>query len=135
MDPQVAAAMQNPMMRQMLSNPQMLQQMLQQMPQAPIQGQGQSTSQANTPSSNASSPGLDFNSLFVSTPPNAASSTQQPVQQQPQPQAMPNPEVVFADQLRQLQDMGFYDRPSGLRALMATGGNVEAAIERLLGEI
>ena len=32
-----------------------------------------------------------------------------------------------------LQDMGFYDREANVRALVATGGNVNAAVERLLG--
>lgn len=31
------------------------------------------------------------------------------------------------------QDMGFFDRESNLRALVATGGNVNAAVDRLLG--
>lgn len=30
------------------------------------------------------------------------------------------------------QDMGFYDRDTNIRALQATGGNVNAAVERLL---
>lgn len=29
--------------------------------------------------------------------------------------------------------MGFYDREANVRALVATGGNVNAAVERLLG--
>ena len=31
-----------------------------------------------------------------------------------------------------LQDMGFFDRQENLQALTATGGNVNAAVERLL---
>jgi ubiquilin len=31
-----------------------------------------------------------------------------------------------------LQDMGFFDRDANIRALQATGGNVNAAVERLL---
>jgi ubiquilin len=42
------------------------------------------------------------------------------------------PETRFASQLQQLQDMGFPDQPSNLQALVATGGNVNAAVERLL---
>ena len=41
------------------------------------------------------------------------------------------PEVRFASQLQQLRDMGF-DGPQALRALEATGGNVNAAVDRLL---
>ena len=42
------------------------------------------------------------------------------------------PEERFQVQLQQLQDMGFYDASSNIRALLATGGNVNAAIEYLL---
>jgi hypothetical protein len=31
-----------------------------------------------------------------------------------------------------LQDMGFYDQEANVRALQATGGNVNAAVDRLL---
>lgn len=48
------------------------------------------------------------------------------------PAAPANPEVAYATQLQQLQDMGFFDRESNVRALVATGGNVHAAVERLL---
>lgn len=43
-----------------------------------------------------------------------------------------NPEETFADQLTQLQEMGFFDREANVRALVATGGNVHAAVDRLL---
>jgi hypothetical protein len=39
----------------------------------------------------------------------------------------------FAGQLQQLQDMGFGDRTANIQALLFTGGNVNAAVERLLG--
>lgn len=42
------------------------------------------------------------------------------------------PEVRFRTQLQQLQDMGFTDQQANINALIATNGNVEAAIERLL---
>jgi ubiquilin len=42
------------------------------------------------------------------------------------------PEQAFASQLQQLSDMGFYDREANVQALQATGGNVHAAVERLL---
>lgn len=42
------------------------------------------------------------------------------------------PEVRFQSQLQQLTDMGFYDSDANIRALLATGGNVHLAIERLL---
>ncbi|XP_031564727.1 ubiquilin-1-like [Actinia tenebrosa] len=43
-----------------------------------------------------------------------------------------NPEVRFQTQLEQLASMGFVDRQRNIQALIATGGDVNAAIERLL---
>jgi ubiquilin len=42
------------------------------------------------------------------------------------------PEEVYASQLSQLNDMGFFSQEENIRALQATGGNVHAAVERLL---
>ncbi|XP_050370286.1 ubiquitin domain-containing protein DSK2a-like [Argentina anserina] len=43
------------------------------------------------------------------------------------------PEELYAAQLSQLQEMGFFDRQENIRALMTTAGNVRAAVDRLLG--
>ncbi|KAK7027522.1 hypothetical protein VNI00_015155 [Paramarasmius palmivorus] len=43
------------------------------------------------------------------------------------------PEERFQVQLQQLQDMGFSNASQNVRALLATGGNVHAAIEYILG--
>ena len=53
--------------------------------------------------------------------------------QPPQQPAVPQqpPEVRFQTQLSQLNDMGFYDPQQNIGALLATGGNVNAAIEYL----
>lgn len=48
------------------------------------------------------------------------------------PPAAVDPAVRFAAQQQQLQDMGFTDQAANLRALQATSGNVNAAVERLL---
>ncbi|XP_070586363.1 ubiquilin-4 [Erythrolamprus reginae] len=48
------------------------------------------------------------------------------------PQAQ-SPEVRFHQQLEQLSAMGFTNREGNLQALVATGGDINAAIERLLG--
>eukprot|EP00252_Welwitschia_mirabilis_P021566 TRINITY_DN555_c0_g1_i5.p1 TRINITY_DN555_c0_g1~~TRINITY_DN555_c0_g1_i5.p1 ORF type:complete len:548 (+),score=127.59 TRINITY_DN555_c0_g1_i5:157-1800(+) len=45
------------------------------------------------------------------------------------------PEELYATQLAQLQEMGFYDVQENIRALTATRGNVHAAVERLLGNL
>ena len=46
----------------------------------------------------------------------------------------PAPEIRYANQLSQLCDMGFLDTEANLRALVATGGNVNAAVERLFSQ-
>jgi len=43
-----------------------------------------------------------------------------------------DPETAYAVQISQLNDMGFFDPAENVRALVATNGNVSAAIERLL---
>jgi ubiquilin len=43
------------------------------------------------------------------------------------------PEERYADQLRQLNDMGFYDFDRNIAALRRSGGSVQGAIEHLLG--
>ncbi|KAI8342118.1 hypothetical protein BC941DRAFT_415412 [Chlamydoabsidia padenii] len=43
-----------------------------------------------------------------------------------------SPEIRFQAQLDQLEDMGFFEKQANIRALLATGGNIEAAVEYLL---
>lgn len=43
------------------------------------------------------------------------------------------PEEIYANQLRQLNDMGFFDFDRNVAALRRSGGNVQGAIEQLLG--
>ncbi|XP_021906048.1 ubiquitin domain-containing protein DSK2a-like isoform X2 [Carica papaya] len=43
------------------------------------------------------------------------------------------PEQLYATQMSQLQEMGFFDTQENIQALIATSGNVHAAVERLLG--
>lgn len=69
--------------------------------------------------------GLDFSALLGGAPaafPAAA----------PPALGGSDPAVRFASQLRQLAEMGFTDAPANIRALTAAGGNVNAAVERLL---
>ncbi|TEB24226.1 hypothetical protein FA13DRAFT_1739424 [Coprinellus micaceus] len=68
--------------------------------------------------------GVPFGGGFGSPPtgtPAAAAAPTQP------------PEERFQTQLQQLQDMGFTNAAQNVRALLATGGNVHAAIEYILG--
>lgn len=41
------------------------------------------------------------------------------------------PEEMYAEQLRQLNEMGFYEFDRNVRALRMAGGNVQGAIELL----
>jgi ubiquilin len=43
------------------------------------------------------------------------------------------PEELYADQLRQLNDMGFFDFDRNVQALRRSGGSVQGAINQLLG--
>lgn len=43
-----------------------------------------------------------------------------------------NYQTLYSSQLQQLQGMGFVNEAVNIEALKATGGNVEAAVERLL---
>lgn len=144
MNPQLGVALQNPAMRAMLTNPQMMQQM---MNPANMQAMMQMQQAMNTLQGNGVMPpmgggfppmngmggfggfgappaggGLNFDALFGAGGSPAAAMA--PVQ---------DPATRFAAQLQQLRDMGFYDDSANLRALQATSGNVNAAVERLLG--
>lgn len=50
----------------------------------------------------------------------------------PQPPDTRPPEERFADQLRQLNDMGFYEFERNIEALRRAGGSVQGAVEYLL---
>ncbi len=67
--------------------------------------------------------GLDFSSLLASHSSQAAP--------RPFAPALP-PSNQYTAQVQQLVDMGFPDRAANLNALIATQGNVNAAVERLL---
>lgn len=45
------------------------------------------------------------------------------------------PEELYVTQLRQLREMGFDNTQDNIQALRAAGGNVHAAVDRLLGNI
>ena len=72
--------------------------------------------------------GLDFSTLLGG----AGGNTNTNPTPTPPPSLSVPPEQRFAEQLTQLEGMGFTDRDANLRALTATQGNVNAAVERLL---
>ena len=51
------------------------------------------------------------------------------------PPAVADPLVTYASQLQQLRDMGFPNDAANVQALVRTSGNVNGAVERLLGNL
>ncbi|XP_059992263.1 ubiquilin-4 isoform X2 [Lagenorhynchus albirostris] len=104
---------------------------------------GMSRTPASSTGSNAGSAPEAPTSLpappATSSPTGASSAQQQLMQQMIQLLAgsgnsqVQTPEVRFQQQLEQLNSMGFINREANLQALIATGGDINAAIERLLG--
>lgn len=101
------------MTRTMMQNPEMMRNVMQMMGG----GQGGEGSQTN--------PFAGFN------PFGAGGFGQQ--QQPQQPADNRPPEERYADQLRQLNDMGFYEFERNVTALRRSGGSVQGAVEHLLG--
>ncbi|KAM6218126.1 ubiquilin-4 [Rhynchocyon petersi] len=103
------------------------------MPRTPAPSTGSNAGSApEVPNSSPSTPA-------TSSPAAASSAQQQLMQQMIQLLAgsgnsqVQMPEVRFQQQLEQLNSMGFINREANLQALIATGGDINAAIERLLG--
>ncbi|KAL8536286.1 hypothetical protein ACS0TY_011779 [Phlomoides rotata] len=128
MNPQLRDMMQNPEILRQLSSPETMQQMMalqQQLSQLTRQQtipEGDQTGQGRGTQNNM---GLDLlMNMFGGLGAGGF--------------AVPNtpdvpPEELYATQLAQLQEMGFFDTQENIRALRATSGNVHAAVERLLG--
>ncbi|XP_063276437.1 ubiquilin-4 isoform X2 [Prinia subflava] len=151
-NPDFAAQMQNPDSLSILTNPRAMQALLQiqqglqtlqteapglvpslgsfGMPRMPPSSTGGSTIPEN-PVPSASTPAS-------ASPAGGGNPQQQLMQQMIQLLAggssqAQSPEVRFQQQLEQLNAMGFINREANLQALIATGGDINAAIERLLG--
>ena len=76
--------------------------------------------------------GLDFSSLLGGGGGMGAFPSMGGMPTPPPAMASQPPAERFASQLRQLYDMGFTDEQANLQALIAVGGNLNAAVERLL---
>ncbi|KAK6458537.1 uncharacterized protein RJT20DRAFT_143480 [Scheffersomyces xylosifermentans] len=159
MGPQVREMLQSPFFRQMISNPEMMRSMMQLQRGAGgfpgFGGAGGATNAFPAPGANpnveggasetsgdsaASTPNAaanPFASLFPNgLPPvdpfsmfggaGGAPAAAAPVDNRP-------PEERYESQLRQLNDMGFFDFDRNIEALRRTGGSVQGAIEYLLG--
>lgn len=122
-------------MQAMLSDPEMIRQATQFMNQHPefVQmAMNMASMQTQQPTNN---PQASMMNSMMSNPALLQSMMQSAFpQQQPQISQEP-PEVRFQNQLVQLNEMGFYDADANIRALLATGGNVNAAVERLLSSM
>ncbi|KAF5764347.1 putative Ubiquitin-like domain, Heat shock chaperonin-binding, UBA-like superfamily, ubiquilin [Helianthus annuus] len=127
-NPQLREMMQNPEVMRQLTSPQMMQQMMSLQQLLPQLNQQQSTldpTQTGAATGAQNNMGLDMlMNMFGGLGAGGL--------------AVPNvpdvpPEQLYATQLAQLQEMGFFDTQENIRALRATSGNVHAAVERLLG--
>ncbi|KAL2456466.1 Ubiquitin domain-containing protein DSK2b [Forsythia ovata] len=127
-NPQLREMMQNPEILRQLTSPEMMQQMMalqQQISQFSRQQSTPEGAQTGQGAGTQNNIGLDLlmnmfgglgaGSLTVPSTPDVP------------------PEELYATQLSQLQEMGFFDTQENIRALRATSGNVHAAVERLLG--
>ncbi|GLT26895.1 hypothetical protein SLA2020_019350 [Shorea laevis] len=127
-NPQLREMMQNPEFLHQLTSPELMQQLLtlQQSLMSQL-GQQQSTQEpSQTGRGTANNLGLEMlMNMFggLGTGSLAAPRSDVP------------PEQLYATQLTQLQEMGFLDTQENIQALIATAGNVHAAVERLLGNI
>lgn len=157
MMPQMMAQLQNPAVQNMMSNPRAMQAMMQ------IQ-QGLNTLQSEAPGvlpaigvpgvsqpppgglSNPTTSAPTSSSTTGTTTPSPGSGGQVPTADQLSPlmqnlmsmmqQGTQNqaPEQRYSNEMEQLVAMGFVNREANLQALIATFGDVNAAIERLLNQ-
>lgn len=110
---QAQGQQQNPMAsmtQQMMQNPEMMRMAMQMM------GMG-----GNSGSDPAQAGGQGASNPFGSPP--------------PPPQDTRPPEEQYAEQLRQLNEMGFYEFDRNIRALRMSGGSVQGAVEALLNGV
>jgi ubiquilin len=127
-NPQLREMMLNPEFLRQLTNPETMQQMLNM--QSLMSGVGrQQTTQEQGQTGGATGPpnnmGLD---MLMNMFGGLGAGSLAPTSNEP-------PEQLYATQLSQLQEMGFFDPQENIRALVATAGNVHAAVERLLGNL
>ncbi|RKP07630.1 hypothetical protein THASP1DRAFT_16770 [Thamnocephalis sphaerospora] len=129
--PEARAAMQNPEFRRMMTDPAMLQQMAA-LSSAFGGGMNNPWGQGGdrAPAADGTTPPA-FNPELMQQMMAAMGMGGGAAGADPTASSVP-PEERFQNQLRQLSDMGFWDPERNLRALQATGGNVNAAVEWLL---
>ena len=118
--PNPFAALGNPNANSMFQNPVLMQQMLAAMGGgAPPAAPGNDGAAAFNPFASIFGPGGMMGGMGAGAPPAAPPDTRPP-------------EERYAEQLRQLNDMGFYEFERNIEALRRTGGSVQGAVEYLL---
>lgn len=140
----------NPMLQQMLSNPETLRAMFNpQMMQAAMQMQGmmgstgapatvpQSPSEANAPAGNGAPASPMFDPAMLQNMMQAMQGGMggglSGLGGLPNPADTTPPEERYATQVQQLENMGFPDKHSNLQALVQSNGDVNMAINSLIG--
>lgn len=106
----------------LMQNPAIMQQML-----GLFGGSGEPGSAGTAPLPGGGAPPLNPLTLFGGTAP-AVTAPPQPEQ----PRDTRPPEERYEEQLRQLNEMGFYEFDRNVEALRRTGGNVQGAVDYLL---
>ncbi|GKV44189.1 hypothetical protein SLEP1_g51393 [Rubroshorea leprosula] len=129
-NPQLREMMQNPEFLRQLTSPELMQQLLnfQQSLMSQLDQQQSTQEPAQTGGGTAAVNNLGLEMLMNMFGGLGTGSLAVPRSDVP-------PEQLYATQLTQLQEMGFLDTQENIRALIATAGNVHAAVERLLGNI
>ena len=125
------------MARQMMQNPEMMRMAMNSMGGMGGMGVGNDGSQQNSGAAGAGASGTGMGGAGPGGTPSfnpfamlgGAPYGMPPV---PPPDSRP-PEEQYAEQLRQLNDMGFFEFDRNVRALRMSGGLVEGALEMLLG--
>ncbi|GMJ03602.1 hypothetical protein like AT2G17200 [Hibiscus trionum] len=128
LNPQLREMMQNPEVVRQMFSPETMQQMLA-LQQSLMSLNRQQPTQDSTQTGGTTAPGAAPNLDLLMNMFGGLGTGGLGVPNQPD---VP-PEELYATQLSQLQEMGFYDTQENIRALRATAGNVHAAVERLLG--
>lgn len=149
MGPQVRTMLQSPMFREMLSNPETMRSMMNMSrgaagaaPSFPAPGSnptldsdsGDASTASTASTGSAGAAANPFASMFPNGMPGMdpfamfGGAGQQPAA----PADNRPPEERYEDQLRQLNDMGFFDFDLNVAALRRSGGSVQGAVEYLL---
>ncbi|KXJ11897.1 ubiquilin-1 [Exaiptasia diaphana] len=160
--PEMMTQMQNPEMQRHMTNPRVIQALTQiqqgfqqlqtEAPDLVPSVMGSGTTAPRSTSNTSATAGTTNTTTSTTTTPTTGSTPTPPLSglgqnpamaqlmaqmmssmsQNPAQSPVQNPEVRFRAQLDQLAAMGFVDRQRNIQALIATGGDVNAAIERLL---